>query len=332
LTARLRAGVSGRHATRNAGTRAVRRARPRAALAALIALTVALSACGGRPDGAAAGAREDATLYIGAIPDQDRDRLQEIYGGVAGYLADALDVPVEYRPVTDYAAAVAQFRTGDLDLVWFGGLTGVQARAQTPGALPLVQRDIDSEFHSLFLVSADSGVRPFEDSGGLKALAGRRFTFGSQSSTSGYLMPAYYLLEAGVDPERDFASLPGFSGSHDKTIELVTSGTYEAGVVNEQVWDSRAAAGTVDAERVTVAWRTPAYSDYHWIVGPSAEEKLGKDFAGQLRRAFLDITPDDPTGRTILDLFGAKAFVPTEPANYTRIEEIGRRLGLVQGR
>jgi len=304
------------------------RRRTYALLTALV--LAALVGCGS----AGSGGRDEPgsdTLTIGAIPDQDPQKLQRLYGTVAGRLSTVLGVPVEYRPVTDYTAAVSLFRTGDLQLVWFGGLTGVQARLQTPGAVPLVQRDIDARFHSLFLAHDSAGLRPVRETAGLRQLAGTRFTFGSQSSTSGYLMPAYYLAEAGVDPENGFAGLPGLSGSHDKTIDLVASGTYQAGAVNEQVWRSRVAAGTVDTARVRVLYRTPPYPDYHWVLGPSAPQRFGADFPERVTAAFVGLDPADPADAEVLALFGATRFVPTTATNYTQIEQIGRRLGLVTG-
>ena len=289
-----------------------------------------LAGCSSR-ESATSGTAGPPTLFVGAIPDQDPQQLQRLYGLVADRLSRALGVPVVYRPVTDYTAAVSLFRTGDLQLVWFGGLTGVQARLQSPGALPLVQRDIDSSFHSLFVANRTAGLAPVVDVAGLSELAGRRFTYGSQSSTSGYLMPASFLTQAGVDPQRGFAGEPGFSGSHDKTIDLVTSGTYEAGAVNEQVWKSRVAAGTVDASRISVLYRTPAYSDYHWLLGAGAQEQFGPGFAEKVTRAFQDLDPAVPEDAEVLELFGAERFVPTSADSYREIEQVGRQLGLITG-
>lgn len=241
-----------------------------------------------------------------------------------------LGVPVTYKPVTDYTAAVSLFRTGDLQLVWFGGLTGVQARLQTPGAIPLAQRNIDDNFHSLFIANRSAGLRPVKDVKGLREFEGTRFTYGSQSSTSGYLMPAYFLDQAGVDPRTGFSGQPGLSGSHDKTIDLVTAGTFQAGAVNEQVYRSRAAAGTIDTGKVQVLFRTPAYHDYHWLLGPSAVERYGADFPARVTRAFTGLDPADPADAQLLDLFGAERFEPTTASNYTQIEGIGRQLGLVK--
>ncbi|TYP87494.1 putative selenate ABC transporter substrate-binding protein [Blastococcus xanthinilyticus] len=293
------------------------------AVALLLALAALLTGCGGASP-APAAADAAGPLRIGAIPDQDPEVLQRLYGTLADSLAEDLGIEVEYVPVTDYAAAVSLFRTGDLDLVWFGGLTGVQARLQTPGAVPVAQRDIDEDFHSVFVVNRDTGLTPSDD---LAPLAGLRFTYGSETSTSGRLMPAFFLAEQGVDPE-GFPGGPGFSGSHDATLSLVASGSYQAGVLNEQVYEARAAAGELDPAVVRYA-RTPAYADYHWLLGPDAVERLGADLPERLTDYFTGLSADDPEDAEVLELFGAGAFLPTEAANYDQIEQIGRDLGLV---
>ncbi len=283
----------------------------------------ALTAAGCGAHGDRAGAARP--LAVGAIPDQDPEVLQRLYGSLAAYLHQRLGVPVVYRPVTDYAAAVTAFRVGDLDLVWFGGLTGVQAQQQVPGAHAIAQRDEDRQFHSLFIASARSGLRPFTDSSGLAELRGHSFTFGSESSTSGRLMPQFFLSQAGLTLD-DFRGRPGFSGSHDATIQLVEAGSYDAGVVNEQVWRSRLAAGRVDTTRVRVLWRTPPYHDYHWLIRPDVEPRFGPNFAHRVQQAFVDLDPSVPADRTILRLFGAQRFVAATDSDYAQIEAVARDL------
>ncbi len=228
-----------------------------------------------------------------------------------------------YRPVTDYAASVTAFRTGDLDLVWFGGLTGVQARHQVPGARALAQRDIDARFRSVFVASSRSGIRPLERVADLAALRGRRFTFGSESSTSGRLMPEHFLRQAGVT-EDDFRGGVGFSGSHDRTIALVASGSYDAGALNEQVWRDRVAAGTVDPSALRVVFRTPPYHDYAWVARPDLDRRLGAGFTRRLRAALL--ATRDPR---VLDLLGARRFIPVGPRDHDEVRRIARELGLL---
>jgi phosphonate transport system substrate-binding protein len=274
-------------------------------------------------------ASDTAPLTVGAIPDQDPEKLQRLYGKLADYLSAELGVPVEYKPVTDYSAAVTAFKVGDLDLVWFGGLTGVQARLQVPGAEAIAQRDIDAEFHSVFIANRNSGLAELTDISGLSQLKGHTFTFGSESSTSGRLMPQYYLQQAGVNLA-DFKGEAGFSGNHDATIKLVEAGTYEAGALNEQVWNDRVAGGAVDQTKVKVIWQTPAYYDYHWVINPAVTARYGDGFIERVQAALLKLDPNVPAQKEILELFGATQFIATTNDNYQQIEAVGREIGKIQ--
>jgi len=285
-----------------------------------------LTACGGTTS---PGTTEAEPFVIGAIPDQDPEKLQRLYGKLAVYLETELGVPVVYKPVTDYAASVTAFKVGDLDMVWFGGLTGVQARLQVAGAEAIVQRDIDEQFHSVFIANRARGLTPIDDVSGLQQLKGHTFTFGSESSTSGRLMPQYFLQQAGVTLD-DFKGEPGFSGSHDKTIKLVEAGTYDAGALNEQVWLSRVKSEEVDLDTVRVIWRTPPYYDYHWVIRPDVKDRYGDDFVERVRAAFLKLDPGVAEHQEILDLFGAEKFIPTQNSNYAEIEAVGREIGKIK--
>jgi phosphonate transport system substrate-binding protein len=297
----------------------------------LLFLLSPLVACSPASDSASSTGNETTVepLIAGAIPDQDPEKLQRLYDKLANYLETELGVPVEYKPVTDYAAAVTAFRVGDLDLVWFGGLTGVQARSQVEGAEAIAQRDIDAEFTSVFIANKNSGLQPIQDIQELSKLKGSTFTFGSESSTSGRLMPQYYLEQAGVTPE-DFQGEVGFSGSHDTTIQLVEAGSYQAGALNSQVWKSRVEAGDVDLNKVDVIWETPTYYDYHWVIHPDAKSRYGEDFSQKVQAALLKLDPNNPEHKEILDLFGADKFISTENSNYAQIEEVGRQIGKIK--
>jgi phosphonate transport system substrate-binding protein len=300
-------------------------------LGTLLGLLLPLAACSPNSNSVSSGSGETATepLVTGAIPDQDPEKLQRLNSKLAEYLSAELGISVEYKPVTDYAAAVTAFKVGDLDLVWFGGLTGVQARLQVPGAEAIAQRDIDADFHSVFIANTNSGIAPITDVSGLQTLKGRSFTFGSESSTSGRLMPQYFLDQAGVRLE-DFKGEVGFSQSHDATIKLVEAGTFEAGVLNEQVWQSRLEEGAIDQSKVQVIWRTPAYYDYHWVISPEVTERYGEDFVERVQQALFQLDPNVPEEKEILDLFGATQFIETENENYSQIEAIGREIGKIQ--
>ena len=299
-----------------------------------VAVILLLSACGGAQVSQTVNSPSATTsepvnpLAVGSIPDRDPEKVQRLAGKLATYLEGELEIPVEYRPVTDYAAAVTAFKVGDLDLVWFGGLTGVQARLQVEGAEAIAQRDIDEQFQSVFVANTNSGIEPFEDVAGLRALTDRTFTFGSESSTSGRLMPQYFLQQAGIALE-DFKGEVGFSGNHDATIKLVEAGTYEVGALNSQVWTDRLEEGAIDRSQVTAVWWTPPYYDYHWVVSPDVQDRYGEDFIDKVQAALIDLDATIPEEKEILDLFGANRFIPTTNENYAEIEAIGRQIGKI---
>ncbi len=275
-------------------------------------------------------ANSQETLRIGAIPDQNPERLNRRYGQLATELSDQLKVPVRYVPVSNYPAAVSAFRTGSLDLVWFGGLTGIQARLQTPGAQVLAQREIDANFNSVFIANTSAGFQPIRSIDGLKALNGKRFTFGSESSTSGRLMPQHFLAQAGVTPKQFAGGQAGFSGSHDATIALVQSGSYEAGALSEPVWNVAVKNGKVDPNKVKVIWKTPPFGNYHWVVRPNLDQRFGKGFTTKLQKFILGLTPTSERQKNILELFAAKRFIPALESQYQPIEEVGRQLGKIR--
>lgn len=288
----------------------------RVALLGVAALVA--TACGG----GAAGSQE--TLLIGGIPDQELSVLEERFGGIADHLAAELGIPVRYAPSTSYAALVTAFDNGDVQLAWFGGLTGVQARLAVDGASAVAQRPIDTEFRSVFIVG------PGVEGDSLEDLAGLTFTFGSENSTSGHLMPRSFLLEAGIDPETDFDGRPSFSGSHDKTWKLVEAGSFQAGALNAAVWERAVEEGQVDTSRVRVVHTTPPYVDYHWVVHPVVDERYGAGTADRIRQALLTMHDQESESvRRVLELFQTDRFIPTEDSNYRAIEEVARRLGLL---
>ncbi|MEJ7833819.1 MAG: putative selenate ABC transporter substrate-binding protein [Nocardioides sp.] len=286
---------------------------------------IALTACGNdsTPAGADAG-----PLGISAIPDQDPELLNRLYPALADRIAGATDLKVAYSSVTDYTAVVRAFEVGDIHLAWMGGLTGVQARARVPGATAIAQRDIDADFHSLFIATKASGLEPFDDVAGLQSLAGHTLTFGSDTSTSGRLMPQHFMQEGGFD-QADLEGSPGFSGSHDATIEAVASGSFEVGAVNEQVWEAAVEAGTVDLSGVVVLWRTPGYADYHWLARPDLDEVFGEGTTQEITDLLFGLDPANPDDAAILELFGAKEFITTEDSNYDVIEAVAKEQGLL---
>jgi len=260
-----------------------------------------------------------AELRVSAIPDESPTELQRKFAPLGAYLGRATGLEVKFVAVTDYAATVEGLAAGKLDLVWYGGFTFVQARRRTGNAIPLVQRAEDAHFHSKVIVPAGSKAKTLAD------LKGASFAFGSVSSTSGHLMPRFFLLEAGIDPDRDFANV-AFSGAHDVTARWVEAGKVDAGALNESIWQKLVDERKVDPAKVRVLWTTPEFHDYVWTARGDLDPKVVE----RLRAAFLALDPANPEHKAILDLQRASRFVPTAPENYAAIERAARAAGLLR--
>ncbi len=254
-----------------------------------------------------------------AIPDESPTELARKAAPLVKYLEGKLGMKVEFTPVTDYAAAVEALANKQVDLAWFGGFTFVQANVRSGGkAVPLVQREEDEKFKSVF-ITTDAAIKSLAD------LKGKTLSFGSQSSTSGHLMPRSYLLDAKVDPDTDLKRV-AFSGAHDATIAAVSAGKVDAGALNISVWEKFVTEKKVDPAAVRVFYTTPGYFDYNWTVHadmPAAtKEKIVK--------AFLDLNKNSPEGKEILELQRATRFVPTKAENYKGIEAAAKHAGLLK--
>ncbi len=266
--------------------------------------------------GAAAHAQQ--VLRVTAIPDESPTELARKAAPLVKYLEAKLGMKVEFTPVSDYAAAVETLINQKVDLAWFGGFTFVQASVRSGGkVIPLVQREEDERFRSVFITS-DPAIKTLAD------LKGKDVSFGAQSSTSGHLMPRSALLGAGVDPDKDFKRV-AYSGAHDATIAAVAAGKVQAGALNASVWEKFVAEKKVDTDKVHVFFTTPTYYDYNWSVSAAMPEAL----RNKLTQAFLSLDRSTPEGKEVLDLQRATRFVPTRPENYKGIEAAAKNAGLL---
>lgn len=303
-----------------------------AASCSLLTLSLLPSCDGGKstPESGGSGSAGEGitkgtkTLKFSAIPDQNSTELKEKYGPIAEYLSDTLGVPVEYVPSTDYDASVNMFKNGEIQLAWFGGLTGVQAREAVEGAHAIAMGEEDAEFVSYFIANKNSGLMPSDDFP--MGIADKKFTFGSQTSTSGRLMPEHYLrVNTGKGPQEFFTTPPAYSGSHDATLEQVASGQFDCGVLNYSVYDKALAAGTITAEDVPILWKTPSYADYNFTAHPDLEKDFGAGFTDKLKQALIDMK--DPK---LLSAFPRKAMIEAKDEDFEGIKKVAQDLGFLR--
>lgn len=265
-------------------------------------------------------ATDGEVFKIGAIPDFEQAEMEEAFDDFAQYLSNEIGTPVEFVPTVDYASLVTAFDRGEIDLAWFGGLTVTQALNKVPEAEAFAQRPSDQEFKSVFIEQKGLGLNGLED------LKGKTFTFGSESSTSGHLMPRYFLTEAGINPDEDFDGAPNYSGSHDKTYKLVESGAFQTGAVNVQYWEKALEEGLVDETKVEEFYRTPDFYDYNWTLNKDIDQKFGEGTAQKVKDTILNMKKEDSK---IMDLLSTEEFIETKNENYDLIKEVAEQLGML---
>ena len=267
---------------------------------------------------------ETKTLRFTAIPDQNTTELSEKFAPLALYLSRELGITVSYVPARDYQASVEMFRNGDVHLGWFGGLTGVQAREAVSGAKAIAQGASDPAYFTYFIAHPSANLEANDHFP--KNINELRFTFGSESSTSGRLMPEFFIRKhTGKEPMKLFTKPIGFSGSHDKTAALVESGQYQLGAINYKVYEQRVAAGLTDPELAKVVWRTPSFSDYNWTAHPDLEEKFGEGFTSKLQSVLIGV--EDPN---VLSALPRDRLIPASNAEYDGIRQIAKQLGMIR--
>ncbi len=275
-------------------------------------LTCALIAFGGF-------AHAQQVFRVTTIPEEAATEQVRKFGPIVKYLEGRLGMKVEFTPVSDYPAAVEALVGKKVDLVWFGGFTHVQANIRSGGKIvPIAQREEDTKFQSVFIAKTDSGIKTLEQ------LKGKQFSFGSQSSTSGHLMPRSFLLQARIDPDKDFRRV-AYSGAHDATIASVVSGKVDAAALDITVWRKFVGENKVDTKAVDVFFTTPTYFNYNWSVHADMPAALRE----RVTKALLDIDPNTAEGKEILTLNRATRYIPTREENYKGIEQAARSAGLL---
>lgn len=269
---------------------------------------------------ACTGALAQDVLRISAIPDESPTELQRKFKPLGDYLSKETGMKVEFTPVTDYAAVVEALVTKKIDMAWLGGFTFIQTKIRTNGtAIPIIQRVEDERFTSVFVVPADSSLK------NLGELKGKTIAFGSPSSTSGHLMPRYFFMQAGINPDKDFKNI-AFSGAHDATVAFVASGKADAGALNASVWAKLNEAKNPNALKLKALSTTPPYFDYNWTVRGDLDPALVK----KITEAFLKLDASIPNHKDLMDLQRASKYVTTKSSNYDDIEKAARSAGLIK--
>jgi len=263
------------------------------------------------------------TFVFTAIPDQDETKLKARFTKIATYLSKELGVDVKYIPVKSYSAAVTAFRNNQVQLAWFGGLSGVRARHLVKDSQAIAQGFEDPNFQTYFIAHVSTGLK--KSSNLPTEIAGKTFTFGSKGSTSGRLMPEYHIRRVFSKAPDQVFSRVGYSGNHSKTIALVQAGAFQVGATNYKVWKRELAAGNIDTSKVQVIWETPGYPDYNWSIRGDVNAKFGAGFTDKVQNALINMKDPD-----LLAAFPRKSFIKATNKDFQPVLDLGKKVGLIE--
>jgi phosphonate transport system substrate-binding protein len=276
----------------------------------VILLLLSVGCTGGR------GARPEQALRLAMIPSTDPGKIVRDSQPLVKYLEKETSSRIELVVPTNYAAVVEAIANDTVDIAYLGGFT-LQA-SRRAGVIPLVQRERDQNFHSVFITQPRSGINTLAD------LKGHSFAFGDVNSTSGHLMPAYYMRAANVDQGLIAKAL--YSGGHDATALAVANGKVDAGAMDELVFGNMMKSGKITPEQVRVFYTTPAFFDYVWAARKGLDPKLSASFAD----ALLKLDASNPEHKVLLDLLNATKYLRADDSNYDKLRQAARDEGLLK--
>ena len=284
-----------------------------------------LNSCGDKKESTSNNTAEKV-LVITAIPDEKISDQELKYQALADYLAEKLDIKVKLSVSKNYDAAVNRFANNEVQLVWFGGLTGVQARNKVPGAQAIAQGIADPNYKSYFIAHKDTGLEKSADFP--KAIADMTFTFGSTKSTSGRLMPTWFITqETGQSPDAFFKKGVQFrkSGGHVATAEVVQAGTVQVGALSYKTYDKLVADGKIDPSVAKIIWETPSYADYNFTAHPSLNETFGEGFVEKLQTALIECKNEKA-----LAAVNRKGIIKAKNSDFDGIVKVAKKLEFIK--
>ena len=259
-------------------------------------------------------------LRVGVLPDESPGALRARHAPLLRYLGGELQLPCTLVIPKDYADLVRLFEKGELDLAFLGGYTFVSVEART-GAIPIVMRDVDTRATSYFLVRTDDRRESIREFGNA------RFAFGSELSTSGHVMPRYFLRQEGIEPEEFFSEVR-YSGAHDRTAYLVRDKEVDIGVANSAVIDDMFEQGRLNRKNIWILWQSPTYANYVWAVPRTVPDEQ----RSRMMEAFLALSSATEGHTEILKLQQAGGFLPVIEDDFSRLRQIAAQVEIRSAR
>lgn len=260
---------------------------------------------------------EPNTVKIGYLPDQSSVQLDSRYKRLAVYLSEQTGLSISLTPVSSYDDLVYKIISREVDFANFGAYTFLKAE-NSNAASALVMRNTDLEFTSTFLIKNSLQATKLSETASLT------FSFGNRLSTSGHLMPRYFMKQLGIEPEWFYSDIL-YSQTHDQAAKSIEKGLAEIAVLNSQIATNMFNNNDLDRSKVRILWVSPPYVDYVWAIHPDIDDTIKE----LLLDAFLNLDAATSEHKRILSALGADFYVPAISADFEIIREIAFEMKLL---
>ncbi len=220
---------------------------------------------------------DPATLVFAYTPVEDPAVYAEVWKEFIDHLATTTGKKVQFFPVQNNAAQLEAMRAGRLHVAGFNtGSTPLAVNCAGYVPFTMMASEDDRYGYEMEIITyPDSGIDEVSD------IKGKKLTFTSETSNSGYKAPSALLKqEFNLHAHRDYT--PVFSGKHDNSILGVANKDYEVAAIANSVKGRMEARGVISPEQTKVIYRSQSFPTtsygYVYNLKPELAEKIKEAF------------------------------------------------------
>ncbi|NEO85375.1 MAG: phosphonate ABC transporter substrate-binding protein [Spirulina sp. SIO3F2] len=207
-----------------------------------------------------------AKLEFGLISAESENKLKSVWEPLLEEMSEALERPVVGFYAPDYASVTEAMGTSKVQVAWFGGKSYIEAaeRAGAEAFAQTVALDGTKGYYSHLITNKDNAIAAEVDLGAgngdqyvVENAAELTFAFNDPGSTSGFLVPTYYIFaQQGVNAEKIFSELI-YMGSHEATALAVAENQVDVATNNSENLDRLKVAAPEALEKLQIIWTSP---------------------------------------------------------------------------
>jgi phosphonate transport system substrate-binding protein len=287
-------------------------------IAIVLAAAGLLGACGDNTDGDSSGSsNHDSPLRIGVGPllptTEDTVAAWEPF---FEHVADELGVDFTLTATTDWAGMAVAMDNDQLDLAWMGPFGYVLAEnTDAAEALAVALYNGEPSYHAIVVAPNNIQIDDWPDDA-----KGMTMSFTDTGSTSGWLIPTYWLSQRGIDPKEFFDYSEG--ATHSANQVAAAEGTVDLATDFDRNRNAMIAEGIIAEDDNQIIWESDPLPNDALAVRPGLDEDLKQRIQEVLvsmsEEQAIELLPEGYTG-----------FHEAHSDTYTPIRDAAVELGVV---